>query len=170
MRKCDRHAGQAAGQNFAHAALVLRVEDGPQKANSHGFNFEQGQLIGDVRDRRLVERTPDFAGGRHALRNFECEGAGDVRIGIGHGVIERLKPSTFPQYEDVRMTTSHQQRRLCRLFRHDCIDGVGGTVDEHLAAIEQRAAVDLKLRGRNRQTRPAPPLTGSLGTVAALNM
>src|ERR1700721_511945 len=69
------------------AAETARRYSGSPGFSSWGRVFE---TPGKGRARVFVQRRADFAGCQYALRHLESERAGNVRIGVGDRVIERL--------------------------------------------------------------------------------
>jgi hypothetical protein len=88
---------------------------------------------------------------QHAARDFPRQRTRDERRRERHREIERLAAAAFAQGQDVPMTRRHDQRGARRIAGNDRVNRVRSAVNEHLAALQHRGAIEIETVGGNLQ-------------------
>ena len=91
----------------------------------------------------------------------------DVRLRVGRLEVESFGPAALAEDQSIGMPLRRQERRPRRRTCHNGVDGVGGSVDEDIAA-RQVVGQRFPPASAAAASELITPATGSEGTVAVL--
>ena len=158
MRRDHDDARQSLAQDLRDAPLVRRVEEGEEQAHGDGLDAQPHEAVGDLLDRRLIQR-PNDSGGAHALVHLEAATARNDRLGRVVAEAVQVGPRLATEPEEVTEAGGGDERRpreppLEQRVRRDrravdeALNGVRADAEplEHLAGGREHALILVRRR------------------------